>query len=169
MKGKTQKSLSSFSTFDAPIDSVWGWQENGWMTDAIGVEWFQKVFLRHCGTDRPQLLILDSHSSHEVIDLLQTAREEYIHIYALPPHTTHLLQPLDKVVFAPLKRAYNFACTECLCTCPSHAVNKASWPRLFKAAWEKTMREEVIKKAFSDTGIYGYISINPNIDRSAHR
>ena len=78
------------------------------ITDAIGVEWFQKVFLRHCGTDQPQLLILDSHSSHEVIDLLQTAREENIHIYAFPPHTTHLLQPLDKVVFAPLEPFYSY-------------------------------------------------------------
>ncbi|GFS22940.1 DDE-domain-containing protein, partial [Elysia marginata] len=67
------------------------------MDDEIGQQWFQQVFLNNCETARPQLLILDSHHSHEVVDILEMAEEQGIHLMALPllPHTTHALQPLD--------------------------------------------------------------------------
>ena len=74
------------------------------MDNAIGVEWFKNVFLQHCGPDRLQVLILDSHGSHEVVELLELARQENIHIMALPPHITHYLQLLDQVVFGPFKK-----------------------------------------------------------------
>ncbi|GFS05782.1 hypothetical protein ElyMa_004690500 [Elysia marginata] len=35
------------------------------MEDVLGSQWFSKIFLNHCGPERPQLLLLDSHSSHE--------------------------------------------------------------------------------------------------------
>ncbi|KAL8578093.1 hypothetical protein ACOMHN_055413 [Nucella lapillus] len=77
-KGKMVKSLHAFATFDAPADAVWTFQDKGWMNDSLGVQWFEKVFLRHCGGERPQLLILNSHSSHEVMELLEKAKEEDI-------------------------------------------------------------------------------------------
>ena len=76
------------------------------MEDVLGAEWFQNVFLKHCGPDRPQLLILDGHGSHEVLGLLERAKEENIHILSLPPHTTHWLQVLDRSVFGPLSQRY---------------------------------------------------------------
>ncbi|KAL8593856.1 hypothetical protein ACOMHN_018068 [Nucella lapillus] len=156
-KGKTVKSLHAFATFDAPADAVWTFQDEGWMNDSLGVQWFEKVFLRHCGGERPQLLILDSHSSHEVLELLDKAKEEEIYIYTLPPHTTHHLQPLDRAVLGPLKKAYNVVCTEFMSESPARSVNKASWPELFRAAWEATLtRKDLIQKAFSATGIYPF-------------
>ncbi|KAL8588574.1 hypothetical protein ACOMHN_059528 [Nucella lapillus] len=125
------------------------------MNDSLKVQWFEKLFLRHCGCERPQLFILDSHSSHEVLELLEKA-EEQIYIYALPPHTTHHLQPLDKAVLGPLKKAY-VVCTEFMSESPAHSVNKVSWPKLFRAAWEATLtRKDLIQKAFSATGIYSF-------------
>ncbi|KAK3765038.1 hypothetical protein RRG08_023556 [Elysia crispata] len=76
------------------------------MNDEIGVQWFTKVFLANCGPARPQLLILDSHHSHEVLEMLELAKNENVHVFALPPHTTHALQTLDRVVFKPFKTAY---------------------------------------------------------------
>jgi hypothetical protein len=37
------------------------------MCDVLGELWFKDVFLAHCGPERPQLLFLDSHRSHEVL------------------------------------------------------------------------------------------------------
>ncbi|GFS26110.1 tigger transposable element-derived protein 1 [Elysia marginata] len=48
-----------------------------------------------------QVWLLDSQSSHEVVELLHLALKGNIHLVALPPHTTQELQPLDKVVFGP--------------------------------------------------------------------
>ena len=153
IKGKTVRALQSFSTRDAPDGTIWSYQDNAWMCDVLGVEWFDKVFLANCGPERPQLLILDGHGSHEVLELLEKAREKDIHILALPPHTTHALQPLDKVVFGPFKRAYRRVCTEYLSERSAHTVNKISWPGLLRKTWQETMGADLIRKAFEATGI----------------
>lgn len=74
VKCKTRRSLDSFKTSDAPPGTIWSYQKKAWMTDILGDQWFQEVFLKHCGFHRPQLLILDSHSSHEVVSLLKMAK-----------------------------------------------------------------------------------------------
>ncbi|XP_033730751.1 uncharacterized protein LOC117320202 [Pecten maximus] len=153
-KGKTRKCLQSFNTVDAPDGTLWTYQNKAWMCDILGDEWFNNVFLKHCGPERPQLLIMDSHSSHEVLSLLEKAKQENIHILALPPHCTHALQPLDKTVFGPFNKAYNRLCSEFLAANPNHVVNKASWPRLFNGAWTAAMTSANITKGFKVCGLY---------------
>jgi len=153
VKGKTMRAVQSFATKDGPEGTVWTHQTNAWMDDDIGVQWFPKVFLQHCGESRPQLLILDSHHSHEVLEMLELAQEENIHILALPPHTTHILQPLDRVVFKPFKTAYKKHCTEFLSAFPSLSINKVTWPKILQKTWESTMKPELLKTAFLATGI----------------
>ena len=120
IKGKTSLSLHRFNTEAAPEGCMWAYQEKGWMNDALGEVWFREIFLKICGDARPQLLILDGHSSHETLAILELALQENIHILSLPPHTTHALQPLDRTVFGPLNMAYNSVCSEYL---GQHALN----------------------------------------------
>lgn len=70
------------------------------MCDLLREMWFWQVFIPNNVPKRPQLLVLDSHSSHEDLGLLQEAVKENI-ILAMPPHTSHHLQPSDKCVFVP--------------------------------------------------------------------
>jgi hypothetical protein len=84
VKGKTSKSSHGFNTQQSPTGSMWGFQDKGWMTDALGEIWFRDIFLKHCGSARPQLLILDGHSSHETLAILDMAMQENIHILSLP-------------------------------------------------------------------------------------
>ena len=58
------------------------------MTDSIGERSFEEVFLAQCGDQRPQLLLLDGHSSHESLAILELAIQHVIHILCLPSHTT---------------------------------------------------------------------------------
>jgi hypothetical protein len=153
VRGKTKRCLQSWSVEDAPQGTVWAYQEKAWMDDHLGEEWFHKVFLQHCGTHRPQLLLLDSHSSHEVIGLLEAAVANNIHILALPPHTTHFLQPLDKSINGPLKYAYKRLCTEYMNACPSNIVCKKSWPKLFRESFDKAVTSANIVSGFRATGI----------------
>eukprot|EP00105_Crassostrea_gigas_P028411 XP_011450053.1 PREDICTED: uncharacterized protein LOC105344111 [Crassostrea gigas] len=154
VKGKTRRSLESFSTADGPPNTVWTFQEKAWMTDARGEQWFEEVFLKYCGPHRPQPLILYSHRSHEVLGLLQMAKANGIHILALPPHTTAWLQPLDRTVFGPLSRSYNKVCSEFLGNNPCNLINKATWPALFSSAWESSVTPNNIKAGFKACGIY---------------
>jgi hypothetical protein len=53
------------------------------MDDRIGERWFKEIFLKQCGTDRPQVLILDGHSSHESLALIQEGIRENIAILSI--------------------------------------------------------------------------------------
>lgn len=144
VKGKTRKCLDACNVSAAPPGTYWSFQEKAWMNDEIGELWFRQVFLPNCGEQRPQLLVLDGHSSHESFGLLELAESQNIHIISLPPHTTHALQPLDKTVFGPFNKAYNKACSEYLSASPVNAVNKWTFPHLFKLAWDEGVTEKNI-------------------------
>ena len=158
VKGKTYKSLNSWAVEDSPPETVWTWQEKAWMENLLGVEWFTRCFLKHCGDSRPQLLILDGHKSHESLELLEAAKAANIDLYALPPHTTSCLQPMDKTVFGPLKKQYNATCSEYLCQNPSNNINKASWPKLFTESYDKAVTTTNIISGFKSCGIHPFNS-----------
>lgn len=117
---------------------------------------FVDVFLQHCGPNRPQCLILDGHHSHEVLDLLVKAKDENIFVLALPPHTSHWLQPLDKGVFGPLKKHFNVTCSEFMAESPSNVIVKATFAKVFTTAWQKAITPENIKQGFKVTGIFPF-------------
>lgn len=73
MKGKTSASLHGMNVADAPKGTMFAFQENGWMTDELGERWFRNIFLKICGPERPQLLLLDGHSSHVSLGTLELA------------------------------------------------------------------------------------------------
>ncbi|KAK3108839.1 hypothetical protein FSP39_017026 [Pinctada imbricata] len=156
VKGKTSKSLHGFNTSASPEKSRWFYQANSWMTDELGELWFKEIFLAECGPERPQLLILDGHSSHETLAIIELAMEENIAILCLPPHTTHVLQPLDRSVFGPLNTAYNTACSEYLNENILNNVSKWSFPGLFNTAWEKAVTTTIIQSGFKACGIVPY-------------
>ena len=54
-----------------------------------------------------QLLILDGHESHINQDFKDYCLEQKILTLCMPPHSSHILQPLDVVCFSPLKRKYS--------------------------------------------------------------
>jgi len=134
------------------------YREKGWITDVIGERWFRDVFLAECGPERPQLLILDGHSSHETLAILEMALHEKIHVLSLPPHTTHLLHPLDRTVFGPLNAAYNRFCSEYLNENPLNLVTKWSFPGLFAQAWEHELSPANIQSGFRACGIFPFNS-----------
>lgn len=83
--------------------------ENGWTDDFLCGEWFEKSFIpqatRRNTSDKPILLVLDGHGSHEKVKIIDLGLLHNIIIFCLPPHTTHMLQPLDVGVFGPFSRA----------------------------------------------------------------
>jgi hypothetical protein len=85
---------------------------NGWMSDELGLQWLEKIFEPNtrpitAGTHR--LLILDGHSSHLTPAFDQACKRNNIIACCMPPHSSHLLQPLDVGVFSVLKRLYGAA------------------------------------------------------------
>ena len=83
--------------------------DNGWTNNEIGVAWL-KHFNTHTQTrvvGARRLLVLDGHESHHSLEFQDFCKENNIYTLCMPPHSSHLLQPLDVGCFSPLKRAYS--------------------------------------------------------------
>ena len=70
----------------------------------------------------------------------------------MPPHSSHLLQPLDVGCFALLKKAYGREIKR-LIRCSITHVSKTEFFPAFYVAHEATMTERNIKGAFKGAGL----------------
>lgn len=98
--------IEMFTLTGVPRDWLFGTSPNGYMDGELFYKWFESVFLPNVHK-RPALLVLDNHESHLTLKLLQRAKSEKVELYGLPPHTTHVTQPLDVALFKPLKSKFS--------------------------------------------------------------
>ncbi|RKK20545.1 hypothetical protein BFJ66_g16799 [Fusarium oxysporum f. sp. cepae] len=70
----------------------------------------------------------------------------------MPPHSSHLLQPLDVGCFGPLTKAYGRE-IEQLIICSITHVSKTEFFPAFYAAFNATMTESNIKGGFKGAGL----------------
>ncbi|KAM5529851.1 transposase [Fusarium oxysporum f. sp. phaseoli] len=128
--------------------------QNGWTDNETGLEWL-KHFDR-CTSNRSvgsyRLLILDGHESHHSVDFERYCEEHKIITLCMPPHSSHLLQPLDVGYFNLLKNAYGRE-IEHLIRCSITHVSKTEFFPAFYAAHQATMTERNIKSAFRGAGL----------------
>nr|XP_039250275.1 uncharacterized protein LOC120327967 [Styela clava] len=100
----------------------------------------------------PMGIYKDGHGSHtRSIEVLDFAANNNIEIVSLPPHTSHYLQPLDKLHFEPLKDYYKETVRN------SHEEQSGGWfdqiqfPNSFLWSVHENMAYIL---AFKSTGIY---------------
>lgn len=103
---------------------------------------------------RPLLLLLDGHSSHYQSELLRIAAAERVVLFCLPPHTTHLLQPLDNGVFGSVKRNWDEACHLFCSKNPGKVVNRYNVSQVFHTAWMRSMSMGNVVSSFRATGVF---------------
>nr|XP_012562493.2 uncharacterized protein LOC105847450 [Hydra vulgaris] len=159
-KRKTVKSLQSFQVLDAPEGTNWSPSESGWTKQGIAKLWFELTFLKNIGPQRPQVLILDGHDSHNFVELIDMAIQNRIEIVELPAHTSNWLQPCVRTVFKPFKVSYNKAAQDMMSNHPGVIINKANFTGLLTKAWNKSMTKANIESGFKSCGIFPY---NPSI------
>ena len=75
--------------------TLYGMSESGWMDQEIFYNWFSNQFLKHAITCRLLLLMLDRHSSDFMLELVQSAADNDVTIFCLPPHMIADSQHLD--------------------------------------------------------------------------
>jgi hypothetical protein len=76
--------------------------DSGYSNGELSLEWLDH-FDKFTARGRPRLLLVDGHDSHITDEFIERCHEKGITPFCLPPHTTHLLQPLDVGVFQPFK------------------------------------------------------------------
>ena len=118
--------------------------------------WFNTLFLPYAVPLRPLLVIMDGHSTHYQPSVICKAAEEQVILFCLPPHTTHLTQPLDKGCYGPLKMARRKECKDFMSRNPGRVVTRYEFSRLFGKVWEKSKTITNVIAGFRCTGIYPF-------------
>jgi DDE superfamily endonuclease/Tc5 transposase DNA-binding domain len=133
----------------------------GWTNNLHGVQWLQKCFepaTRDKADNEFRLLICDGHDSHISADFIRHCIANRIVLMLLPPHCSHLMQPLDVGIFFPLKQA--IACfLDQIYRTGIARLQKIEWLESFIQAREKALNKQNILGAWRGAGIY---PLNPS-------
>lgn len=148
-----------------------GWSigktENGWMTAVSFYEYVVNVFypwLLEQQIQFPVVLYMDGHKSHFTLPLSEFCKDHDIVLVALYPNSTHVMQPLDRAFFKPLKCAWsdqveNYKHENCTVT-----VRKEVFGKILKLALDSVDSKKIIKNGFEVCGLHPF---NPeNVDYS---
>ena len=122
-----------------PAAAVYGISDSGWMDGANFLSWFTKLLLSavsYLTETAPVLLFLDGHHSHISLELIRRAHGSNVLLLCLPPNTTHLLQPLDVGVFAPMKSAWRAILKRYKLETKGQRVGKEDFPSLIAKLWD---------------------------------
>ena len=149
-----RKHIQADMTANEVPGTFYGLSKTGWMDGELFKERLKNHFLIHAPSARPLLLLLDGHVSHYTPDVLQLASNEGIVLFCLPPHTIHLLQPLDNGTFSSLKSHWRKECQLFYSQNPGKVLNRYNFNSVFHRAWIQGMSISNVISCFRTTGVY---------------
>jgi DDE superfamily endonuclease/helix-turn-helix, Psq domain len=129
--------------------------ETGWSNHAIFRHYIQNHFVKFIPGRGNQkvLLILDGHKSHVSVGLCEWARDNGIILFYLPPHTSHILQPLDVSCYGPFERIFNNECHK-LMRQTQTILTVYNVCEVACRVYTKALSSENAQSAFRRTGIF---------------
>ena len=139
---------------DLPPEWAVALSDNGWTTNELGLEWV-KHFNRHTESRTQgayRLLILDGHESHATPEFDQFCKDNKIITLCMPPHTSHLLQPLDIGCYSPLKVLYGHEVSELARQGVFH-IDKLDFLWIYQRVRPTALSKGNIKAGFEATGL----------------
>lgn len=150
--------LSRWFFKDNVPDMLYTSSPNGWSNADIARAWIYDVFIPQTApavAGQYRLLVIDGHKTHIdyrlILDLLTNHR--IIPVF-LPPHTTHITQPLDVACFSPLKTRYKDELALLSAFRDGAQVKKLRFATIYKQARDTAFNERNIRAGFKATGIY---------------
>ena len=91
---------------------------------------------------------------HISIEIIEKAKDNQIELYGLPPHTTHIVQPLDVAIYGPLQGKVKDLGSSIGLFDNSALIGKAKFPALLSTAIDSICSPARIKDAFRKSGLY---------------
>jgi hypothetical protein len=139
---------------DLPRNWILEVSPNGWTNNQLALAWLEHFdeHTKSSAVGAYRLLILDGHESHSSLEFQDLCKEKNVILRYMPPHSSHLLQPLDVGCFAPLKRRYGDQISA-LARNRIHFVSKETFLQAFKPAFEQALTAENIKAGFRGAGL----------------
>ncbi|KAL1957115.1 hypothetical protein VTO42DRAFT_6373 [Malbranchea cinnamomea] len=147
-----------YETEGLPGDWVIGISENGWTNHRLGLYWLKEMFNKDTlprTKGKYRLLILDWHRSHVSAEFDQFCSENHIIALYMPPHSSHLLQPLDVGCFSPMKAVYGRQVENQMRLGINH-IDQEEFLALYPAVHFQALNENNIKSGFQAAGLVPY-------------
>ena len=149
--------------------TVYGLSRKGWIDGDLFDLWFSRHFLAHAPPMWPLFLLMDGHASHFQPHVIETAAKEGVIMFCLPPHSSHLTQPLDKGCFGPLKVHWREEGWSFITAHPGCVVTRYHFSDLFRRAWMKGITMQNITGGFHATGVYPFDRLAVSVSKDAER
>jgi hypothetical protein len=130
--------------------------ENGCIDNELGVAWPKEHFELETAkmqNGEYRMLLFDGHASHVSIQAIKFALEKNLLLLCPPPHTTHLLQPLDVGLFGPLATYYKNGIAEKTQYDASLNIDKVDFLEVCHKARLQAICPSNIRSAWRDSGI----------------
>ena len=143
------------------MNSDWNWASNtkGWTCDTIGDNWIRHCFepaTRNKANGAVRLLIADGHGSHVTASFIHFCMDNNILILLLPPHSSHLTQPLDVRIFSVLKKQMANE-LDCILRYGVDNIKKFEWADCYRIARPNSMSPSNIAGAWSGAGLIPFM------------
>ncbi len=141
---------------DALPEAHFSTSENGWTDNELGFFWFVNCFEKETTATQKgeyRILCLDGHASHVSSEVIDFCVARKIILLCLPAHTTHILQPLDVGIFAPLAAIYKNLVHRTTLFGASYSIDKVDFLELYGRARTEAITPVNIYKAWEKAGL----------------
>ena len=146
---------------DLDEDILLATSPTGYSNDELALQWLEhfEIHSRKSQVGVWRLLILDGYGSHLTYEFYEYAQKHRIELFRLPPHSTHLTQPLDVGCFQPFKH-YHAEAIDNAMRSGEGDFGKLEFLAKFQTMRTKTFKKSTIQSAFRNTGLIPY---NPEV------
>lgn len=131
--------------------------ESGWMNTDIFYSYITQIFYPWLATQgilTPVILFVDGHISHRSLKLSEFCMENKIVLVSFLPNTTHICQPMDVVVYGPIKRKWAANLKEFRNSNRTiDRMPKGLFCDLLNKCVNETCTSELLKTSFAKTGL----------------
>ncbi|CAC5396821.1 unnamed protein product [Mytilus coruscus] len=133
--------------------------KTGWSNSDIFKTYLENHFLKYISHDisaTPLLILFDGHCSHVSLTLQDWAESKNIILFILPPHCSHILQPLDIGCFGPLKACYNREAQLFMHRNPGCKITRFNIGQMSCSPNQKGLSAQNLTSSFKKSGIYPF-------------
>ena len=135
--------------------------KTSWSNTDVFHNYITKHFAKYVNLSKeksaaPTLILYDGHKSHISLTLTEWAKKYNVVLFVLPPHTSHITQPLEVAVFGPFKSMYNSECQAYMKRNPGPSVTKYEVAHLTSTPYLRALSAEHLISAFHKTGIHPF-------------
>ena len=148
-------------------DVIIQYQQSSFATKKIISDYINDVFLNYIEnlrkneiySDKPAVLLCDNCSAHFDQEMINNLSSKNVRIITIPPHSSHLFQPLDLITFSVSKNEIR--------SVTSRYERKSQLDRIARVliAFERSTISENNRNAFYRAGLEIDTSTNPNVAR----